>query len=69
MTPLRDAPRATLAAIEGVIFDVDDTLTTRGLLTVPAYGALARLREHGLGAIAVTGRPLGWSDAMAASWP
>ncbi|MFK7986917.1 MAG: HAD family hydrolase [Sandaracinaceae bacterium] len=69
MTPLADMDAATLRRIEGVLFDVDDTLTTHGALTPSAYLALSRLREHGLGAIAVTGRPLGWSDGMAASWP
>lgn len=69
MDPLAEAPVALLASVEGVIFDVDDTLTTRGVLTAPAFDALHRLRDAGLGAIAVTGRPLGWTDGVAAMWP
>lgn len=69
MDPLAQAPAALLASVEGVIFDVDDTLTTHGLLTARAFEALHRLRDAGLGAIAVTGRPLGWTDGVAAMWP
>ncbi|HJL14787.1 MAG TPA: HAD-IIB family hydrolase [Sandaracinaceae bacterium LLY-WYZ-13_1] len=60
---------ATRAGLRGVIFDVDDTLTTHGTLTAEAYASLFSLRDAGLRLIAVTGRPLGWTDAMAASWP
>lgn len=69
MDPLAEAPAALLAAVDGVIFDVDDTLTTHGELGADAFAALHRLRDAGLGAIAVTGRPLGWTDGLAAMWP
>jgi len=66
MRPLREAQ---LAGVHGLAFDVDDTLTTGGRLTAPAYDALCRLAEAGLELVAVTGRPLGWTDGFAASWP
>lgn len=66
MRPLREA---RLTGIRGLAFDVDDTLTTRGRLTAPAYAALDRLAAAGLELVAVTGRPLGWTDAFASSWP
>lgn len=69
MKPLAQLPRELAASLRGVIFDVDDTLTTRGRLTAEAYGALTALHDAGLSLIAVTGRPLGWTDAFAASWP
>ena len=69
MRPLSELPDETAASLRGVIFDVDDTLTTRGLLTEAAYAALFSLHRAGLSLIAVTGRPLGWTDAFAASWP
>lgn len=56
-------------AIEGVVFDVDDTLTAGGVLEEEAYAALFRLREAGLSRIAVTGRPLGWMEPLALLWP
>lgn len=66
MRPLREA---ALGDVAGVAFDVDDTLTTRGRLTASAYASLSALREAGVSLIAVTGRPLGWADAMASMWP
>lgn len=58
-----------VSGVEGIVFDVDDTLTRGGVLEREAFDALWSLRERGLGALAVTGRPLGWSDAIASTWP
>ena len=69
MTPLEEVDSDVLSPIEGLIFDVDDTLTTHGRLTAGAYESLCLLSEAGLTLVAVTGRPLGWTDAMASSWP
>lgn len=55
--------------IEGVVFDVDDTVTREGVVEREAFEALWKLRDAGLVAIACTGRPLGWSDAIAGTWP
>ena len=69
MKPLADCPRETLAAVEGVLTDIDETLSTRGQLTADAYGALAALQAAGLRVIPVTGRPAGWCDHIARFWP
>ncbi len=66
---MRPLEPAALAGIRGVAFDIDDTLTTHGRLTGAAYAALERLASAGVRLAAVTGRPLGWADAFAASWP
>jgi HAD superfamily hydrolase (TIGR01484 family) len=58
-----------LAACKGLLFDIDDTLTSHGQLTADAYGALERLRAAGKPCIAVTGRPAGWCDLIARFWP
>lgn len=55
--------------VEGVVFDVDDTITREGIVEREAFDALWKLRDAGLVAIACTGRPLGWTDAIAGSWP
>jgi HAD superfamily hydrolase (TIGR01484 family) len=55
--------------LRGVLFDLDDTLLTHGLLTLPAYGALWALRDAGLKLVAVTGRPSGWGEVIARQWP
>jgi HAD superfamily hydrolase (TIGR01484 family) len=69
MRPLSDCPKATLAAIRGVLTDIDETVSTDGRLTAEAYGALEALKEAGLLVIPVTGRPAGWCDMIARFWP
>lgn len=69
MKPLTDFPRAALAAVSGVLLDIDDTLTTEGKLTAEAYSALERLKQAGLIVMPVTGRPAGWCDHIARMWP
>ena len=56
-------------AVEFVLFDIDDTLTTRGKLSAQAYAALEALQRGGKKTIAVTGRPAGWCDHIARMWP
>ena len=53
----------------GVLTDIDDTLTTEGAITADALGALQRLRDTGIPVIAITGRPMGWSEPFARDWP
>src|SRR5260221_5845634 len=69
MTPLADCPRETLAAIEGVLTDIDETVSTHSRLTGEAYGALEALKKAGFRVIPVTGRPAGWCDHIARFWP
>ena len=54
-----------LAGVRGVLTDIDDTLTTEGAIPMGVVAALAALREAGVPVIAVTGRPMGWSRAVA----
>ncbi len=58
-----------LTKIIGVFTDIDDTLTTDGKITDDALSALDRLAQAGLHVIAITGRPVGWSEPFAQSWP
>jgi HAD superfamily hydrolase (TIGR01484 family) len=55
--------------IVGVFTDIDDTLTTEGAITADALQALADLKAAGLQVIPITGRPVGWSEPFAQSWP
>jgi HAD superfamily hydrolase (TIGR01484 family) len=55
--------------IIGVFTDIDDTLTTDGAITPDALQALADLKAAGLHVLPITGRPVGWSEPFAASWP
>ena len=56
-------------AVRGLLFDIDDTLTTDGKLTADAYAALERLKRAGKVLVPVTGRPAGWCDHIARMWP
>ena len=56
-------------SIVGVLTDIDDTLTTEGAITPDALQALADLQAAGLHVIPITGRPVGWSEPFALSWP
>ncbi|MGQ0750814.1 MAG: HAD-IIB family hydrolase [Betaproteobacteria bacterium] len=69
MRPLQEFPDAIRRAIRGVLFDIDDTLTTEGRLTAAAYAAMERLQATGLRVIPITGRPAGWCDHIARMWP
>ncbi len=55
--------------VHGVLTDIDDTLTTGGAITPEALQALADLKAAGLPVIAITGRPMGWSEPFARAWP
>jgi HAD superfamily hydrolase (TIGR01484 family) len=69
MLPLADWPLEARQQIIGVFTDIDDTLTTDGAITPDALQALHDLKAAGLHVIAITGRPVGWSEPFAAQWP
>ena len=69
MLPLSRWPEEERQHIGGVFTDIDDTLTSAGAITSDALEALANLRSAGLHVVAITGRPVGWSEPFARSWP
>jgi HAD superfamily hydrolase (TIGR01484 family) len=69
MKPLSELSLETARSIRVVLTDIDDTITTEGMLTAKAYGALERLHQAGFLVIPVTGRPAGWCDHIARMWP
>ena len=69
MEQLSAFPETDRQAVRGVLFDIDDTLTSDGRLTAAAYGALERLHDAGKLCVAITGRPAGWCDHIARMWP
>lgn len=62
-------PLADRRQIRGVLTDIDDTLTTEGVIGAEALQALADLQAAGLQVIPITGRPVGWSTPLATRWP
>jgi hypothetical protein len=69
LRPLADLPPAHLAALHGVLTDIDDTLTADGAIAPAALAALQRLADAGVPVVAITGRPAGWSEPFALAWP
>ena len=67
--PTRPFSEFTPRGVRGVLTDIDDTLTTAGAITPDALQALGRLKAAGLPVIAITGRPMGWSEPFARVWP
>lgn len=55
--------------VELLLTDLDDTVTTHGLLTGEVYRSLWALNEAGVQVIVVTGACAGWCDHLARSWP
>lgn len=69
MRPFSALGRDEASGLRGVLFDLDDTVLTHGLLTREAYTALWDLHDAGLKLVAVTGRPSGWGEIVARQWP
>jgi HAD superfamily hydrolase (TIGR01484 family) len=69
MLPLAIWPLEHRRHIIGVFTDIDDTLTTEGAITPDALQGLHDLKATGLHVVAITGRPVGWSEPFALSWP
>lgn len=58
-----------LARVVGVMTDIDDTLTRDGAIEPVALRALHDLAVADVPVVAITGRPLGWSEPFASAWP
>lgn len=69
LAPLSSMPRAAARAVNTVLADIDDTISTDGHLSAAAYTALEQLHVAGLRVVPVTGRPAGWCDHVARFWP
>lgn len=62
-------PDDVIAAVDYVLADIDDTMTTAGKLPWESFRALWLLKEAGLKVVPITGRPAGWCDMIARFWP
>ena len=69
MRPLSELGASEATCLHGLLFDVDDTLLTRGKLTEPAFSALHQLATAGLELIAVTGRSASFAEMIGQQWP
>ena len=69
MRPLSAIASSALRDIDFLLFDVDETFTTHGLLRPESYASLFALCDAGITAVPVTGRPSGWGNVMLSTWP
>jgi hypothetical protein len=69
MNSLIQFPEDQRRDVRCVFTDIDDTLTTEGILTAEAYTAIAALDDAGIPVVPITGRPAGWCDLIARIWP
>jgi HAD superfamily hydrolase (TIGR01484 family) len=69
MKPLVAFPATQRAAVTCLLTDIDDTVTTDGLLPSTSLAAMEALAHAGLRLVPVTGRPAGWCDHIARMWP
>lgn len=67
--PLSACPPEDLAQLDGVLCDLDGTLTRNGRLPAACYARLEQLSEAGLRVFIITGRPAGWCDLIVRLWP
>jgi HAD superfamily hydrolase (TIGR01484 family) len=67
--PLSSADARELARVEVVLTDFDDTLTLEGRVPARVHAKIEQLRDVGLRVIPITGRPAGWCDMIARTWP
>ena len=69
MQPFTTCPKSELRAIKVLLTDIDDTITSNGLLPSESIHAMEKLSQAGIQVIPVTGRPAGWCDHIARMWP
>ena len=69
MRPLSTFLPSDAEHLEGLLFDLDDTVLTHGCLTRAAYDALWSLHDAGWRLVVVTGRPSSWGHTIAIQWP
>jgi HAD superfamily hydrolase (TIGR01484 family) len=69
IAPIAAIPAERCRDLGWLFTDIDDTLTTDGLLVAESFAALWSLHEAGIRVVPVTGRPAGWCDHIARMWP
>ena len=69
LKPLADFPIADRKLVRVLLSDIDDTMTSEGMLPAKSLQAMEAVRDAGILFIPVTGRPAGWCDHIARMWP
>ena len=70
MRPLATLTAAEAAGIEAIFTDIDGTVTDAdGRIPASVFAVMERARDAGLAVVPITGRPAGWCDLIARTWP
>lgn len=70
MLPISALPSEEAARLEALFFDIDGTITdSEGRIPARVFDAMERAQAMGLRVVPVTGRPAGWCDLIARTWP
>lgn len=69
MRPLDEAPAAVWRNCIALFADIDDTITTDGRVPSDAIRVMEDLTANGVIVVPVSGRPAGWCDMIARTWP
>ena len=70
MRPIQQLTAAQAGSVQAVFTDIDGTLTdSDGRVPARVFAAMERARSAGLKVVPITGRPAGWCDMIARTWP
>lgn len=69
LQPLNSFTLESRSRVQFLLCDIDDTVSTDGVLPAASYTAIERLDAAGITVIPITGRPAGWCDMIARFWP
>jgi HAD superfamily hydrolase (TIGR01484 family) len=70
MKELSELSRSQATDIRAVFTDIDGTLTDQGgRIASSVFAAMERARQAGVVVVPITGRPAGWCDLIARTWP
>ncbi len=66
---ITEIPKEVCKKIKYIFTDIDDTITSNGIISASAFDAIWKLYDTGIKIVPVTGRPAGWCDHIARMWP
>lgn len=70
MRPIEELSQVEASGIRAVFTDIDGTITdATGRIPSSVFAAMERVRDAGLQVVPITGRPAGWCDMIARTWP
>ncbi len=70
MKPIAELTVLEARGLDAIFTDIDGTITDAGgRIPARVFATLERARDAGLPTIPITGRPAGWCDMIARTWP